>query len=160
MCVKLTRCQFVYLFSITHTQTKDSIAGKGRPLTVSYPCIVLNKLVNDNYTNHQYQDLDSLEKRTYTVKKECTIFFEVDGPYKAMVLPAAQKEGENIKKRCVCVCVCGMGVCLCYCVCVWHGRVFVLLCMCVAWVRLYVSLSSLHTLPGMPCSTWTALWPS
>jgi hypothetical protein len=129
-------------------------------LTVSYPCIVLNKLVNDNYTNHQYQDLDSLEKRTYTVKKECTIFFEVDGPYKAMVLPAAQKEGENIKKRCVCVCVCGMGVCLCYCVCVWHGRVFVLLCMCVAWVRLYVSLSSLHTLPGMPCSTWTALWPS
>lgn len=28
-----------------------------------------------------------------------TIEFEVDGPYKAMVLPAAQEEGKAIKKR-------------------------------------------------------------
>ena len=33
-------------------------------------------------------------------------FAKVDGPYKAMILPAAKEEGKKLKKRCVCVCVC------------------------------------------------------
>lgn len=28
-----------------------------------------------------------------------SIFFEVDGPYKAMVIPAAREEGKVLKKR-------------------------------------------------------------
>jgi len=28
-----------------------------------------------------------------------SIFFEIDGPYKAMILPAAREEGKLIKKR-------------------------------------------------------------
>lgn len=31
--------------------------------------------------------------------QEMSIEFEVDGPYKAMVLPASQQEGKLIKKR-------------------------------------------------------------
>ena len=32
-------------------------------------------------------------------RSECSIFFEVDGPYLAMVLPASREEGKSIKKR-------------------------------------------------------------
>ena len=28
-----------------------------------------------------------------------TIFFEIDGPYKAMVIPAAREENKKLKKR-------------------------------------------------------------
>jgi DNA polymerase epsilon subunit 1 len=28
-----------------------------------------------------------------------TIFFEIDGPYKAMIIPAAKEEDKNLKKR-------------------------------------------------------------
>ena len=45
-----------------------------------------------------YQTLDK-ETNTYSIMSECSIFFEVDGPYRAMVLPAAREEGKNIKKR-------------------------------------------------------------
>ncbi|OEL31457.1 DNA polymerase epsilon catalytic subunit A, partial [Dichanthelium oligosanthes] len=34
-----------------------------------------------------------------TVRSECSIEFEVDGPYKAMILPASKEEGILIKKR-------------------------------------------------------------
>lgn len=71
----------------------------GKRCTISYPCSMLNILVNDKYTNHQYQDLTDEKKKTYSMKSECSIFFEVDGPYRAMVLPAAKEEGKNIKKR-------------------------------------------------------------
>lgn len=28
-----------------------------------------------------------------------SIFFELDGPYKAMIIPAAKEEGKMLKKR-------------------------------------------------------------
>ena len=28
-----------------------------------------------------------------------TIFFEIDGPYKSMIIPAAKEEDKNLKKR-------------------------------------------------------------
>lgn len=34
-----------------------------------------------------------------TIDSECSIFFEVDGPYKCMVLPASPEEGKTLKKR-------------------------------------------------------------
>lgn len=36
---------------------------------------------------------------TYETSSEMSIFFEIDGPYKAMILPAAREEGKLIKKR-------------------------------------------------------------
>ncbi|ESW25007.1 hypothetical protein PHAVU_003G000400 [Phaseolus vulgaris] len=38
-------------------------------------------------------------RKTYTTHSECSIEFEVDGPYKAMILPASKEEGILIKKR-------------------------------------------------------------
>ncbi|RNF25902.1 DNA polymerase epsilon catalytic subunit A [Trypanosoma conorhini] len=66
-------------------------------VTVSYPCVVLNKMVHDDYTNHQYQTC--IATGVYERRSECSIYFEVDGPYLAMLLPASREEGKSIKKR-------------------------------------------------------------
>ena len=56
--------------------------------------------VHDRYTNHQYQDLQQPEaNRQYRTRSECSIFFELDGPYKAMALPASPEEGKLLKKK-------------------------------------------------------------
>ncbi|CAN0340367.1 unnamed protein product, partial [Discosporangium mesarthrocarpum] len=47
----------------------------------------------------QYQDLKDPVTRTYATKSECSIFFEVDGPYRCMVLPSSTEEGRLLKKR-------------------------------------------------------------
>ena len=77
---------------------------------------MLNADVHSNYTNKQYQTLynkdgekvdfsaDKAHLRDpateyYSSKDDCSIFFEVDGPYKAMILPAAREEGKLLKKR-------------------------------------------------------------
>lgn len=39
------------------------------------------------------------EKLIYEQRSENSIFFEVDGPYLAMVLPASKEEGKKLKKR-------------------------------------------------------------
>lgn len=36
---------------------------------------------------------------TYETRSENSIFFEVDGPYLAMILPASKEEGKKLKKR-------------------------------------------------------------
>uniref|UniRef100_A0A915CMU3 DNA polymerase epsilon catalytic subunit n=1 Tax=Ditylenchus dipsaci TaxID=166011 RepID=A0A915CMU3_9BILA len=69
----------------------------GKSIVVSYPGAVLNELVKDKFTNDQYHTLDSEGK--YNVSSENSIFFEVDGPYLAMILPAAKEEGKKLKKR-------------------------------------------------------------
>lgn len=66
---------------------------------ISYPCLMLNKDVADHYTNHQYQTPKPDGSGEYTTHSECSIAFEVDGPYLAMVLPASREEGKGIKKR-------------------------------------------------------------
>ncbi|KAL7672483.1 hypothetical protein ACOME3_007367 [Neoechinorhynchus agilis] len=63
--------------------------------------------IKDYFTNDQYHELvldddtDGLERRRiqYVIKSENSIFFEVDGPYHAMILPASKEEGKRIKKR-------------------------------------------------------------
>ncbi|KAH7671411.1 DNA polymerase epsilon subunit 1 protein [Dioscorea alata] len=70
-----------------------------RKLTISYPCVMLNVDVAQNNTNDQYQTLKDPITKTYTTHSECSIEFEVDGPYKAMILPASKEEGILIKKR-------------------------------------------------------------
>lgn len=76
-------------------QTKDL----RRKLTISYPCVMLNVDVAINNTNDQYQTLKDPLAKTYVTHSECSIEFEVDGPYKAMILPASKEEGILIKKR-------------------------------------------------------------
>lgn len=71
----------------------------GRPLFISYPCVMLNHLVHDKFTNHQYEDLIDDRKFKYSKHSENSIFFEVDGPYKAMILPTSKEENKNLKKR-------------------------------------------------------------
>ncbi|KAH3704626.1 hypothetical protein DPMN_079685 [Dreissena polymorpha] len=53
----------------------------------------------DFFTNDQYQELVDPETMEYKVRSENSIFFEVDGPYLAMILPASKEEGKKLKKR-------------------------------------------------------------
>lgn len=71
----------------------------GRKHTISYIGTVFNADVAANFTNHQYQDLVDSGTFEYERRSECSIMFEVDGPYRAMVLPASLEEGKTIKKR-------------------------------------------------------------
>lgn len=71
----------------------------GKKIAMSYPCVMLNHRVHDGFTNHQYQELvDPLSFR-YETHSDNTIFFEVDGPYRAMILPTSKEEDKNLKKR-------------------------------------------------------------
>lgn len=70
-----------------------------RPFTFSYTCEVLNHMVNREFTNDQYQILTDPARKLYEIRSENSIFFEVDGPYRAMILPASSEEGKTLKKR-------------------------------------------------------------
>lgn len=70
----------------------------GSTFRLEYPCIMLNADVHDNFTNHQYQSLKG-SGQTYETRSECSIYFELDGPYRAMILPASTEEGKLLKKR-------------------------------------------------------------
>lgn len=76
-------------------KTKD----EKRKFTISYPCVMLNVDVARNNTNDQYQTLVDPFTKAYATHSECSIEFEVDGPYKAMIIPASKEEGILIKKR-------------------------------------------------------------
>lgn len=71
----------------------------GKQLFVSYPCVMLNHLVHAKFTNHQYQILTDSKKFKYKTISDNSIFFEVDGPYKAMILPTSKEADKNLKKR-------------------------------------------------------------
>ena len=53
----------------------------------------------DHFTNDQYHELMEDKTLDYSVRSENSIFFEVDGPYLAMILPASKEEGKKLKKR-------------------------------------------------------------
>ena len=72
---------------------------KKSKVTISYPGSVLNIMVQDNNTNDQYHELVDPENLVYEQRKENSIFFEVDGPYLSMILPASKEEGKKLKKR-------------------------------------------------------------
>ncbi len=71
----------------------------GKKFGVSYPCTMLNHLVHAKFTNHQYHDLVDKQSGRYEVHSENSIFFELDGPYKAMILPSSKEEDKLLKKR-------------------------------------------------------------
>lgn len=72
-------------------------SGKG--LGVSYPCTMLNYLVHQRFTNHQYHALMDDNSGRYEIRSENSIFFELDGPYRAMILPSSKEEDKLLKKR-------------------------------------------------------------
>ncbi|KAG5221121.1 DNA polymerase epsilon catalytic [Salix suchowensis] len=59
---------------------------------------MLNHLVHAQFTNHQYHDLNP-DTGEYVVHSENSIFFELDGPYRAMILPSSKEEDKLLKKR-------------------------------------------------------------
>ena len=71
----------------------------GKKFPISYPCVMLNHLVHEKFTNDQYQELADPIKHRYETHSENTIFFEVDGPYRAMILPTSKEADKNLKKR-------------------------------------------------------------
>ena len=71
----------------------------GSTIQLEYPCVMLNANVHDTFTNHQYQTLTDPKRGLYESRSENSIFFEVDGPYRAMILPASTEEGKLLKKR-------------------------------------------------------------
>ncbi|KAH7095074.1 hypothetical protein FB567DRAFT_20060 [Paraphoma chrysanthemicola] len=73
--------------------------SNGKKMTISYPCTMLNHLVHAKYTNHQYETLVDPVNFRYEKHSDNSIFFEVDGPYKAMILPTSKEEDKNLKKR-------------------------------------------------------------
>ena len=70
---------------------------------------IYNELKNNNNNNIEIDDEDidintkSNKKiptnEDWEIRREMSVFFEVDGPYKCMVLPAAKEEGKMLKKR-------------------------------------------------------------
>ncbi|CZR64400.1 probable DNA polymerase epsilon, calytic chain POL2 [Phialocephala subalpina] len=71
----------------------------GKKMAISYPCVMLNHLVHAKFTNHQYQTLVDPKTFKYETHSDNSIFFEVDGPYRAMILPTSKEEDKNLKKR-------------------------------------------------------------
>ena len=71
----------------------------GKKMAISYPCVMLNHLVHARFTNHQYQTLADSRTFKYETHSDNSIFFEVDGPYRAMILPTSKEEDKNLKKR-------------------------------------------------------------
>ncbi|KAI6112282.1 hypothetical protein EDD16DRAFT_1176350 [Pisolithus croceorrhizus] len=72
--------------------------SNGKSIAFSYPCTMLNHLVHARFTNHQYHDLDP-QTGEYVIHSENSIFFELDGPYRAMILPSSKEEDKLLKKR-------------------------------------------------------------
>ncbi|KAK0148516.1 DNA polymerase epsilon catalytic subunit A [Merluccius polli] len=97
------------------TQARELIEQIGRPLELDTDgiwCVLPNtfpenfvvktsneKKPKEGFTNDQYQELVDPATLTYATRAENSIFFEVDGPYLAMILPASKEEGKKLKKR-------------------------------------------------------------
>lgn len=73
--------------------------SNGKKHAFDYPCVMLNHLVHDRFTNDQYQTLVDAGSRAYRQSAENSIFFEIDGPYRAMIIPSSTEEGKLLKKR-------------------------------------------------------------
>lgn len=70
----------------------------GKNINFSFICSLINFLIYDKFKNTQYQELNK-ETGEYIIRDEMQIFFELDGPYKAMIIPASKEENKKLKKR-------------------------------------------------------------
>lgn len=74
--------------------------ASGKDLKISYPCVMLNVMVAEHNTNHQYQDLVDPSKHTYATSAQMSIEFEVDGPYKVRIQGAAHAAAALVMACC------------------------------------------------------------
>ncbi|MES1901878.1 MAG: hypothetical protein MHPSP_000053 [Paramarteilia canceri] len=70
-----------------------------KEISFSFPNALLNYMVAEKFSNNQYHELVAKNKQEYTISCENSIFFEVDGPYLAMILPSSTEEGKKLKKH-------------------------------------------------------------
>nr|XP_027200348.1 DNA polymerase epsilon catalytic subunit A-like [Dermatophagoides pteronyssinus] len=87
------------LFPSNFPTNFEAGTGAGRcesSFTFSYPCWMLNGAVAEYCTNSQYLTWNGYSFERSNVN---TIYFELDGPYKAMFLPASEKKDAQLKKR-------------------------------------------------------------
>ena len=101
--VRISLLHFFKLLMFTRLRATNSHTFKFTQ-ALNFHCYRLVSFLNslllqDSYTNDQYQELTDPQSLTYTVRSENSIFFEVDGPYQAMILPASKEEGKKLKKR-------------------------------------------------------------
>ena len=82
---------FPEVYTVRMQRGSDEVTAK-----FEYPCAVLNLGVHDRWTNHQFLHF---ENGVFRRSSQNSIFFEMDGPYKAMMLPCSEKEGQKLKKR-------------------------------------------------------------
>lgn len=73
--------------------------NNGKKISFDFPCTMCNNLIYDKYGNKQYQTLVNKELREYETRNEMSVFFEIDGPYRCMLIPASKEEGKMLKKR-------------------------------------------------------------
>jgi DNA polymerase epsilon subunit 1 len=73
--------------------------SNGKQVGFSFPCTMCNVLIYDKYANKQYQSLVDKKAGIYEQRTEMSVFFEIDGPYRCMVIPASKEENKMLKKR-------------------------------------------------------------
>lgn len=73
--------------------------NNGKKISFDFPCTMCNNLIYDKYGNKQYQTLVNKERLEYETRNEMSVFFEIDGPYRCMLIPASREEGKMLKKR-------------------------------------------------------------
>lgn len=59
--------------------------------------LILNYFVCKKFTNYQYQVLNN--DGEYELIPQNSIFFEIDGPYKTMIIPSSTEQNKLLKKR-------------------------------------------------------------
>ncbi|KYF39384.1 DNA polymerase family B protein, partial [Toxoplasma gondii ARI] len=70
----------------------------GKEFRFEFPTTILNQDVHRRYTNDQYLDFDE-DSRTFKRQTRNEVYFELDGPWRAMFLPASEKSDDLLKKR-------------------------------------------------------------
>ena len=73
--------------------------SNGKKVNFSFPCTMCNVLIYEKYANRQYQTLVDPKTLEYETRTEMSVFFEIDGPYRAMIIPASKEENKMLKKR-------------------------------------------------------------
>jgi len=74
----------------------------GKKVNLEFPCTMCNNLIYKKYGNDQYQTLvkdPETGRMNYETREEMSVFFEIDGPYRCMLIPSSTTEGKMLKKR-------------------------------------------------------------
>lgn len=85
-----------YSFHLKSSSSSSSV--KGKEYRFEYPTTILNRDVHKRCTNDQYLEYDPTTRK-FKRETRNEVYFELDGPWKAMFLPASEKSDDLLKKR-------------------------------------------------------------